>query len=187
MHSRTVEIDSRWATGGLSPQRSGRDRQACYIQGTFNLLQKWCSCQSPWQPRGMQIALINNRIECNIKSIDSIFSCLFCSTQTCFLLDGLFPLISALCEEKLDCHYYVFQGMICHVWWCRSHIWAVLCGDRYIACLAAFTIWLKRVKECLREIWDVTGAPLDSNLQRQLTQIIWSNAESPVSLLCYPE
>ncbi|XP_056602907.1 thyroid adenoma-associated protein homolog [Triplophysa dalaica] len=72
---------------------------------------------------------------------------------TCFLLDGLFPVISALCEEKLDCHYYVFQ---------------------------VFTMWLKRVKECLREIWDITGAPLDSDLQLQLTQIIWSNAESPL-------
>lgn len=30
--------------------------------------------------------------------------------QTCLLLNGLFPFISALCEEKLDCHYYVFQG-----------------------------------------------------------------------------
>ncbi|XP_065106767.2 tRNA (32-2'-O)-methyltransferase regulator THADA isoform X2 [Paramisgurnus dabryanus] len=72
---------------------------------------------------------------------------------TCLLLDGLFPLISGLCEEKLDCHYYVFQ---------------------------VFTIWLKRVKEGLSEIWEVTGAPLNSNLQRQLTQIIWSNAESPL-------
>ncbi|XP_051979593.1 thyroid adenoma-associated protein homolog [Xyrauchen texanus] len=71
----------------------------------------------------------------------------------CLLLDGLFPLISALCEEKLDCHFYVFQ---------------------------VFTIWLKRVKECLSEVWEVTGSPLDSNLQQQLTQIIWSNAESPL-------
>ncbi|XP_039515699.1 thyroid adenoma-associated protein homolog isoform X2 [Pimephales promelas] len=72
---------------------------------------------------------------------------------TCFLLNGLFPFISALCEEKLDCHYYVFQ---------------------------VFSIWLKRLKECLSEVWEVTGAPLDSDLQQHLTQIIWSNAESPL-------
>lgn len=51
-------------------------------------------------------------------------------------------------------------------------------------CFVVFTIWLKRLKECLSEVWEVTGAPLDSDLQQQLTQIIWSNAESPVSLLC---
>ncbi|XP_073696191.1 tRNA (32-2'-O)-methyltransferase regulator THADA [Garra rufa] len=72
---------------------------------------------------------------------------------TCLLLNGLFPFISALCDEKLDCHYYVFQ---------------------------VFTIWLKRLKECLSEVWKVTGAPLDSDLQQHLTQIIWSNAESPL-------
>ncbi|XP_067262845.1 tRNA (32-2'-O)-methyltransferase regulator THADA isoform X2 [Chanodichthys erythropterus] len=72
---------------------------------------------------------------------------------TRLLLNGLFPFISALCEEKLDCHYYVFQ---------------------------VFTIWLKRLKECLSEVWEVTGAPLDSDLQQQLTQIIWNNAESPL-------
>ncbi|XP_016143827.1 uncharacterized protein [Sinocyclocheilus grahami] len=72
---------------------------------------------------------------------------------TCLLLNGLFPFISALCEEKLDCHYYVFQ---------------------------VFTIWLKRLRECLSEVWEVTGAPLDSDLQQHLTQIIWSNAESPL-------
>ncbi|RXN31244.1 thyroid adenoma-associated -like protein [Labeo rohita] len=76
--------------------------------------------------------------------------------ETCLLLNGLFPFISALCEEKLDCHYYVFQ---------------------------VFTIWLKRLKECLSEVWEVTGASLDSDIQQHLTQIIWSNAESPVNLL----
>lgn len=50
-------------------------------------------------------------------------------------------------------------------------------------CFVVFTIWLKRLKECLSEVWEVTGAALDSDLQQHLTQIIWSNAESPVSLL----
>ncbi|XP_043096293.1 thyroid adenoma-associated protein homolog isoform X2 [Puntigrus tetrazona] len=72
---------------------------------------------------------------------------------SCLLLNGLFPFILALCEEKLDCHYYVFQ---------------------------VFTIWLKRLKECLSEVWEVTGAPLGSDLQEHLTQIIWSNSESPL-------
>ncbi|XP_046872611.1 thyroid adenoma-associated protein homolog isoform X3 [Hypomesus transpacificus] len=76
--------------------------------------------------------------------------------QSCFLLDGLFHLVSALCEEKLDCHYYVFEVL---------------------------TLWLKSVRATLAEIWKVTAAPLlseDSSLQTRLTQVIWNNAESPV-------
>ncbi|XP_056313525.1 thyroid adenoma-associated protein homolog [Danio aesculapii] len=73
--------------------------------------------------------------------------------KTCFLLHGLLPFISALCEVKLDCHYYVFQ---------------------------VFTIWLKRLKECLSEVWEVIGAPLDLDLQHHLMQIIWRNSESPL-------
>ncbi|XP_036383176.1 thyroid adenoma-associated protein homolog [Megalops cyprinoides] len=75
---------------------------------------------------------------------------------TCLLLDGLFPIVSALCEENLDCHYYVFQ---------------------------VFALWLKCLKDCLGGVWEVRGAPLlqeDSSLQQRLTQVIWNNAESPV-------
>ncbi|XP_072521074.1 tRNA (32-2'-O)-methyltransferase regulator THADA [Salminus brasiliensis] len=78
------------------------------------------------------------------------------SKGVCLLLDGLFPLISALHREKLDCQYHVFQ---------------------------VFTMWLKSVKECLPEIWEVNGAPLlgeRSTLRHTLTQIIWNNAESPL-------
>ncbi|XP_041078995.1 uncharacterized protein LOC121297049 [Polyodon spathula] len=32
------------------------------------------------------------------------------SNGTCLLLDVLFPAVSCLCEENLDCHYYTFQG-----------------------------------------------------------------------------
>ncbi|KAJ8379392.1 hypothetical protein SKAU_G00001700 [Synaphobranchus kaupii] len=74
----------------------------------------------------------------------------------CLILDGLFPVVSALCEENLDCHYYVFQ---------------------------VFTLWLKCLKDCLEEVWEVRGAPLlleDCRLQQRLTQVIWNNAESPL-------
>ncbi|XP_035385990.1 thyroid adenoma-associated protein homolog isoform X1 [Electrophorus electricus] len=76
--------------------------------------------------------------------------------NTCLLLDGLFPLIPPLCDENLDYHYYVFQ---------------------------VFTMWLKSMKECLPEIWEVTGTPVlgeTSSLRHRLAQIIWTNAESPV-------
>ncbi|KAF5901036.1 thyroid adenoma-associated protein isoform X1, partial [Clarias magur] len=76
--------------------------------------------------------------------------------QTCLLLHGLFPLISNLLREKLDCHYYVFQ---------------------------VFISWLKSVKDCLPEITEISGAPLldeGSNLRDKLAGIIWDNAESPV-------
>ncbi|XP_058231705.1 thyroid adenoma-associated protein homolog isoform X2 [Hemibagrus wyckioides] len=76
--------------------------------------------------------------------------------QTCLLLDGLFPLVSDLLREKLDCHYYVFQ---------------------------VFILWLKSVKECLPEIREISGASFlgeHSTLRDKLTQIIWDNAESPI-------
>uniref|UniRef100_A0A3P8UEC5 Si:ch211-225b11.4 n=1 Tax=Amphiprion percula TaxID=161767 RepID=A0A3P8UEC5_AMPPE len=73
----------------------------------------------------------------------------------CLLLRGLFPLVSSLCEEKLDCHYFAFE----------------------------LTLWLKKVKECLVDLWKITGVQLlpdNSSLQQQLIHIIWTNAESPV-------
>uniref|UniRef100_A0A8D3AWE0 Si:ch211-225b11.4 n=1 Tax=Scophthalmus maximus TaxID=52904 RepID=A0A8D3AWE0_SCOMX len=77
-------------------------------------------------------------------------------TEECLLLKGLFPLVFALCEEKLDCHYFAFEVL---------------------------TLWLKKVKECLADIWKMTGDCLlsdNSSLQQQLIHIIWTNAESPV-------
>ncbi|XP_074494084.1 tRNA (32-2'-O)-methyltransferase regulator THADA isoform X3 [Sebastes fasciatus] len=74
----------------------------------------------------------------------------------CLLLKGLFPLVYALCEEKLDCHNFAFE---------------------------ALTLWLKKVKECLADIWKMTGVrllPDDGSLQRELIHVIWTNAESPV-------
>ncbi|MEQ2196922.1 hypothetical protein XENOCAPTIV_018145, partial [Xenoophorus captivus] len=75
---------------------------------------------------------------------------------TCLLLEGLFPLVYALCEEKRDCHYLAFEVL---------------------------TLWLKKVKECVTDLWKMTGArllPDDSRLLQQLTHIIWTNAESPI-------
>ncbi|XP_068560247.1 tRNA (32-2'-O)-methyltransferase regulator THADA isoform X2 [Cebidichthys violaceus] len=76
--------------------------------------------------------------------------------QMCLLLNGLFPLVYALCEEKLDCHIFAFE---------------------------ALTLWLKKVKECLADILKMTGVrllPDNSSLQQQLIHIIWTTAESPV-------
>ncbi|XP_054466849.1 thyroid adenoma-associated protein homolog [Anoplopoma fimbria] len=78
------------------------------------------------------------------------------ATQTCLLLKGLFPVVYALCEEKRDCHYFAFE---------------------------ALTRCLKKVKECLPDIWKMTGVrllPDNSSLQQQLIHITWTNAESPV-------
>ncbi|MFT7808492.1 thyroid adenoma-associated protein homolog [Arapaima gigas] len=86
---------------------------------------------------------------------DILVCCLDCRERS-LLLEGLFPIISALCEENLDCHYYVFQ---------------------------ALALLLKCIKECLNDLWDARGAPLlkeDSSLCQQLIQVIWNNAESPV-------
>ncbi|KAM7391931.1 hypothetical protein PAMP_022578 [Pampus punctatissimus] len=80
----------------------------------------------------------------------------YTNATECLLLDGLFPLVYSLCEEKLDCHHFAFEVL---------------------------TIWLKKVKECLADIWKMTGVrflPDNSSLQQQLIHIIWTNAESPV-------
>lgn len=50
--------------------------------------------------------------------------------------------------------------------------------------VAVFTLWLKKVKESLADIWEMTGVrllPDDGSLQQELIHIIWTNAESPVS------
>ncbi|XP_029685958.1 thyroid adenoma-associated protein homolog isoform X2 [Takifugu rubripes] len=76
--------------------------------------------------------------------------------HSCLLLEGLFPLIYTLCQKKMDCLYLAFEVL---------------------------TLWLKRVKECLTDIWSRRGVRLlseDSILLQQLTHIIWTNAECPV-------
>ncbi|XP_061762555.1 tRNA (32-2'-O)-methyltransferase regulator THADA [Nerophis ophidion] len=78
------------------------------------------------------------------------------STEGCLLFDALFPLLYALCEEKLDCHHLAFE---------------------------VFTLWLKKVKECVGDISKMTGGrllPDCSSLLQQLISITWTNAESPV-------
>ncbi|XP_048100579.1 thyroid adenoma-associated protein homolog isoform X2 [Alosa alosa] len=75
--------------------------------------------------------------------------------RTCLLLD-MFPVVSALCEESLEDHYYAFQ---------------------------VFTLWLKCLKECQPSILEMSSVPLlgqDSSLQHQVIEIIWKNAESPI-------
>ncbi|XP_041856056.1 thyroid adenoma-associated protein homolog isoform X2 [Melanotaenia boesemani] len=78
------------------------------------------------------------------------------AAPTCLLLEGLFPLVYVLCEEKLDFHYFVLEVL---------------------------TLWLKRVKECVVDLWKMTAArllPDNSSLRQQLIHVIWTNAESPV-------
>ncbi|XP_061672934.1 tRNA (32-2'-O)-methyltransferase regulator THADA-like isoform X2 [Syngnathoides biaculeatus] len=72
------------------------------------------------------------------------------------LLDALFPLLSDLCEEKLNGHFLSFEVL---------------------------TLWLKKVRECASDIWEMTGGRLladGSNLQQRLCSVIWTGAESPV-------
>ncbi|XP_061585131.1 tRNA (32-2'-O)-methyltransferase regulator THADA [Cololabis saira] len=78
------------------------------------------------------------------------------STKRSLLLDGLFPVVYELSEQKLDCHYFAFEVL---------------------------TLWLKRVKDCLGDLWKMTDArflPDNSSLLKQLNHVIWTNAESPV-------
>ncbi|KAJ3604719.1 hypothetical protein NHX12_029458 [Muraenolepis orangiensis] len=78
------------------------------------------------------------------------------STHLCLLLADVFPLVCNLCQEKLDCHYYVFEVLI---------------------------LWLKKTKGSVSAIWEMTGVRLlsdGSSLQQRLLQVIWNNAESPM-------
>lgn len=78
------------------------------------------------------------------------------ATETCLLLNGLFPLICSLCELKLDCHSFAFEVL---------------------------TLWLRKVKYYMADIWKMTGVRLlseSTSLQQQIIHIIWTNADSPV-------
>ncbi|KAM6193435.1 tRNA (32-2'-O)-methyltransferase regulator THADA-like [Sarcoramphus papa] len=76
--------------------------------------------------------------------------------KACLLLDVVFPAVCALTKEQKDCHYYCFQ---------------------------ACALWLQRLWESLPAVWCLTGTRIlaqDTGLLRQLTQLVWDNAETPV-------
>ncbi|XP_074743348.1 tRNA (32-2'-O)-methyltransferase regulator THADA-like isoform X1 [Strix uralensis] len=76
--------------------------------------------------------------------------------KACLLLDVVFPTVCALTKEQKDCHYYCFQ---------------------------ACALWLQRLRESLPAVWRLTGTRIlaqDTELLRQLTQLVWDNAETPV-------
>ncbi|KAM3661742.1 tRNA (32-2'-O)-methyltransferase regulator THADA-like [Ammospiza maritima maritima] len=76
--------------------------------------------------------------------------------KACLLLDVVFPAVCALSREQKDCHYYCFQ---------------------------ACALWLQRLREGLAALWHLMGTHVlaqDSELLQELTQLLWSNAETPV-------
>ncbi|XP_074777001.1 tRNA (32-2'-O)-methyltransferase regulator THADA-like [Athene noctua] len=76
--------------------------------------------------------------------------------KACLLLDVIFPTVCALTKEQKDCHYYCFQ---------------------------ACALWLQRLRDSLPAVWRLTGTRIlaqDTQLLRQLTQLVWDNAETPV-------
>ncbi|XP_052653317.1 thyroid adenoma-associated protein homolog isoform X1 [Harpia harpyja] len=76
--------------------------------------------------------------------------------KACLLLDVVFPAVCALTKEQKDCHYYCFQ---------------------------ACALWLQRLRESLPAVWHLTGTRIlaqDTELLRQLTRLVWDNAETPV-------
>ncbi|KAL8180334.1 UNVERIFIED_CONTAM: hypothetical protein K2H54_021079, partial [Gekko kuhli] len=109
-----------------------------------------------WNPDGLErLVLMRGFLACCRREI---LSCSLDSTQrqACLLLDVLFPALLILMEEQKDCLYYCFQ---------------------------VFSLWLQRVRESLDEIWKVKESRVlaeNSRLLQELTQFLWSNAESPV-------
>ncbi|KAM3611107.1 uncharacterized protein V6R79_013523 [Siganus canaliculatus] len=111
-------------------------------------------CKPTWKDGVDRLALSRGLLTCCHPHI--LLSPHTDDTNTCLLLKGLFPLVFALCEEKLDCHYLAFEVL---------------------------TLWLKKVKECLADLWEMTGVrllPDNSSLLQELIDLIWTNAESPV-------
>lgn len=52
---------------------------------------------------------------------------------------------------------------------------------------AACALWLQRLRESLPAVWRLTGTRIlaqDAKLLRQLTQLVWDNAETPVRMGC---
>ncbi|CAG5923171.1 unnamed protein product [Menidia menidia] len=119
---------------------------------TVGALQVECS---PVREDGLdRLAVIRGLLTCCRPNV--LLSPHHAAKQTCLLMEGLFPLVCALCEEKLDCHYFALEVL---------------------------TLWLKRVKECQSELWQVTDArllPDNGSLLGKLLHIIWTDAESPM-------
>lgn len=56
-----------------------------------------------------------------------------------------------------------------------------------LSALAACALWLQRLRDSLPAVWRLTGTRVlaqDTELLRQLTQLVWDNAETPVRLGC---
>ena len=52
-----------------------------------------------------------------------------------------------------------------------------------LSALAACALWLQRLRESLPAVWRLTGTRIlaqDTELLRQLTQLVWDNVETPV-------
>ncbi|KAI1232989.1 Thyroid adenoma-associated protein, partial [Lamprotornis superbus] len=76
--------------------------------------------------------------------------------KACLLLDMVFPAVCALTREQKDCHYYCFQ---------------------------ACALWLQRLREGLAALWHLMGSRIlaqDNELLQEVTQLLWTNAETPV-------
>uniref|UniRef100_A0A3P9L1H1 Si:ch211-225b11.4 n=1 Tax=Oryzias latipes TaxID=8090 RepID=A0A3P9L1H1_ORYLA len=100
-----------------------------------------------------RLAVIRGLLTCCQPQI--LLASLPCYSETSILIDCLYPLVYGLCEELLECHYFSFE----------------------------LTLWLKKVRECLTDLWKITGTRLftdDNRLLVELIHIIWTNAESPV-------
>ncbi|XP_056135401.1 thyroid adenoma-associated protein homolog [Lampris incognitus] len=111
-------------------------------------------CNPTMQDGVHRLAVIRGLLTCCRSQI--LLSSHTGNPEVCILLGGVFPLVCALCEEKLDCLYYAFEVL---------------------------TLWLKKVKASLTDIWkmrDVRLLPDDCNLQQELIQVIWNNTESPI-------
>ncbi|XP_053225019.1 uncharacterized protein LOC128403894 isoform X5 [Podarcis raffonei] len=107
----------------------------------------------PWSPDGLETVILTRGLLACCKK--EILSCRLDDTtqEACLLLDVLFPALLVLMEEP---DYYCFQ---------------------------VFSLWLRRVRESLEEIWEGKRSRVladQSRLLERLTQFLWNNAKSPV-------
>ncbi|XP_060125391.1 tRNA (32-2'-O)-methyltransferase regulator THADA-like isoform X3 [Zootoca vivipara] len=109
--------------------------------------------RTPWSPDGLERVVLTRGLLACCKK--EVLSCRLDDTtqEACLLLDVLFPALLVLMEEP---DYYCFQ---------------------------VFSLWLRRVRESLEEIWEGQRSRVladQSRLLERLTQFLWNNAESPV-------
>lgn len=110
---RALAAECRCSAGPVRPRGSGRIGPAGRVPGPPDLLPTSRLTQlTPRRHAGKPPETLVRKHPGSVGAFIIIIVIIVTpfSSQTCLLLEGLFPLVCALCEEKLDCHNFAFEG-----------------------------------------------------------------------------